>query len=106
MWGSHTLTRVGSSQRAEQAVICDFPLAYFACAAACLILLRLLHLHLDVMERLLLLCLPQLCFCFFICCCILVLGAAAAVFDYASVLAAVFASACDALAFAVGAAFA
>ena len=35
-----------------------------------------------------------------------VLGAAAAVFDYASVLAAVFASACDALAFAVGAAFA
>ena len=48
--------------------------------------------------------LPQLYFCFFICCCILVLGAAAAVFDYASVLAAVFASA--ALAFAVGAAFA
>ena len=35
-----------------------------------------------------------------------VLGAAAAVFDYASVLAAVFASACDALAFAVAAAFA
>ena len=35
-----------------------------------------------------------------------VLGAATAVFDYASVLAAVFASACDALAFAVAAAFA
>ena len=86
-------------------IICDFPLA-FACAAACLILLRLLHLHLDVMERLLLLCLSQLCFCFFICCCILVLDAAAGVFDYASVLAAVFASACDALAFAVAAAFA
>ena len=50
--------------------------------------------------------LPQLYFCFFICCCILVLGAAAGVFDYASVLAAVFASACDALAFAVAAAFA
>ena len=35
-----------------------------------------------------------------------VLGAAAAVFDYASVLATVFASACDALAFAFAAAFA
>ena len=35
-----------------------------------------------------------------------VLCAAAAALDYASVLAAVFASACDALAFAVGAAFA
>ena len=34
------------------------------------------------------------------------LRAAAAALDYASVLAAVFASACDALAFAVGAAFA
>ena len=103
---AHTDTCIGAAaSELNELLYVIFPWLILL-AAACLVLLWLLHLHLDVMERLLLLCLSQLCFCFFICCCILVLGAAAAVFDYASVLAAVFASACDALAFAVAAAFA